>query len=690
MPYCPEQNGSAERETRTLVECARTMIHAKDLPTKLWAEAVNTAAYIINRTGPTPSAGKTPYELFHGRHASINHIRVFGTECFVYVPKQKRKKWDKKSIKGYLVGYCSDYDGYRIWVPEIQDIIVSRDVTFKKEQLFSTVSNLPSSTEDLPNTELVVKTDMLQAELQEIETEEAGEIEKAIEAEEELNETNATEVQRAHENMESETGLSYDLRSRRELKLPAKLQDYVLLAREGSPVTYEEAMQSDERALWKEAMNDEVKSLHENNTWELVNLPSGVKAIGSRWVMRVKLRADDEIERYKARLVAKGYNQKEGIDYNETFSPVARFNTIRSVLSVTSNEGLSLAQFDVKTAFLNGDLEEDIYMIQPDGYSDGTPKVCKLKKSLYGLKQSPRCWNKRFLNFMSSVGLIESNADPCLFVRKTKTSKLIVVIYVDDGLVTGIDETEIEEFLNGLKTEFKITVSTAQQYLGIQIVMTPDGSILLHQEAYARKILEKFGMTEAKPVQTPLNKDNTNETNAPLQHAVPYREAIGSLMFLATVTRPDLAFAVSVVARSMEQPTENDWRKVKRIFRYIKGTISLGIKYGPKRKPAVLDMYSDSDYASETSSRKSTSALICKFAGGAITWKSKLQKCVALSTTEAKFVAASEAAREVIWLARLFNDLTVLTKVPTLHIDNQSAIKRIKNPEFHYKTKHVH
>ena len=231
MPYCPEQNGSAERENRTLVECDRTMIHAKDLPTKLWAEAVNTAAYIINRTGPTPSVGKTPYELFHGRRASINHIRVFGTECFVYVPKQKRKKWDKKSIKGYLVGYCSDYDGYRIWVPEIQDIIVSRDVTFKKEQLFSTVCSLPSSIEDLPNTELVIKTDMSQAELQEIETEEAGEIEEAIEAEEELNETNATEVQRAHENMESETGLSYDLRSRRGLKPPAKLQDYVLLAR---------------------------------------------------------------------------------------------------------------------------------------------------------------------------------------------------------------------------------------------------------------------------------------------------------------------------------------------------------------------------------------------------------------------------------------------------------------------------
>ena len=158
MPYCPEQNGSAETENRTLIECARTMIHAKDLPTKLWAEAVNTAAYVINRTGPTPSVGKTPYELFYGRRASINHIRVFGTECFVYVPKQKRKKWDKKSIKVYLMGYCSDYDGYRIWVPEIHDIIVSRDVTFKKEQLFSTVSSLPSATEGLPNTELVVKT----------------------------------------------------------------------------------------------------------------------------------------------------------------------------------------------------------------------------------------------------------------------------------------------------------------------------------------------------------------------------------------------------------------------------------------------------------------------------------------------------------------------------------------------------
>ncbi len=699
MPYTPEQNGSAERENRTLVECARTMIHAKDLPTKLWAEAVNTAAYILNRTGPTSLVGKTPYELWHRKTTTVEHIKVFGTECFIHVPKQRRKKWDKKSVKGHLVGYCADADGFRIWVPEKQDIVFSRDVVFKKEELCSKKSkfslldevtcNAKVKARDTEEVQLMEKQEaeeVEQTENQEGEEVEQMENQEAEEVEQVNNNINQAEEETTNEAMPS----NYNLRNRHNIRLPTALSDYVLLATDCNPATYDDAMESEEKVQWQEAIDNEMKSLIENETWEIVDLPNGKRPIGCRWVLRTKVNTNGEIVRYKARLVAKGYSQQKGVDFDETFSPVARFDTIRSVISVAANEKLELAQFDIKTAFLNGQLDEEIYMAQPEGYNDGTHKVCKLKRSLYGLKQAPRCWNQRFVNFMASVGLIESKADPCLFVRQTATSKLIVVIYVDDGLLAGTHQAEIDEFLMKLKEEFEITTSTAECYLGIQIVKELNGSIILHQEAYAKKLLNRFGMSDSKPVQTPLVKDNEtlNESNE-LRPNVPYREAIGSLMFLSTVTRPDLAYAVSIAARSMENPTEKDWCNVKRILRYIKGTLSYGLSYNSNEQSTDLMMYSDSDYANDVGTRKSTSGFVCKFAGGAITWKSKRQQCVALSTTEAEFIAASEAAREAMWLIKLFEDLTASSHIPVIQIDNQSAIKLIKNPVFHCRTKHI-
>jgi len=267
--------------------------------------------------------------------------------------------------------------------------------------------------------------------------------------------------------------------------------------------------------------------------------------------------------------VAKGYVQKQGIDYEETFSPVARYDTIRTLLAVAAAENLELAQFDIKTAFLNGTLEENVYMEQLEGFEDDTERVCLLRKSLYGLKQAPRCWNERFKKFMKKAGF--------------KNKCINVAIYVDDGLVVGSDKAEIEEFLEILQREFHATRGSLDNFLNMKIQKNKDGSIIISQEDYTRKILKRFGMDESNGVSTPIGREE-NDVKEKIKAKIPYREAVGCL-YLTTATRPDIAFAVNKVARAMENPTTQDWNQVKRIFRYLKNTVDYGIIITRKRKP---------------------------------------------------------------------------------------------------------
>jgi len=458
-----------------------------------------------------------------------------------------------------------------------------------------------------------------------------------------------------------------------------------------NPVTYSEAIMSEDRCKWEEAMNEEISSLAENNVWKLVNLPPNCKAIGSRWVFRVKQKADGSVDRYKARLVARGFTQRAGVDYDETFSSVARFDTIRSVLSVAATERMFVSQFDVKTAFLYGTLDEDIYMRQPEGFSDGTDRVCKLQRSLYGLKQSPRCWNKRFVDYMLCLGFVMSDADPCLFVRQNNGHKLIVALYVDDGIVAATHAEDSCEFLRKLKAEFKITLGPVSCFLGIEVKQLEDGSIFISQEAYAKKVLQKFGMMDSNPVGTPTVLESDPEDSVTKEYVsgnIPYRSAVGSLMYLSTGTRPDIAYAVSVVSQKLDCATMEDWNKVKRILKYLKGSVNKGILFrsnGPKKVTA----FSDADYAQDVKTRRSTTGVICKFADGAVAWFSQKQRCIALSTTEAEIIAANEAAKTVVWLQRLFSDMIQVDSVPVLKCDNAGAVKLAKNPEFHKRSKHI-
>lgn len=458
------------------------------------------------------------------------------------------------------------------------------------------------------------------------------------------------------------------------------------------PLSYNQALRCKESSQWVKAMHEEMTSLSENNTWTMVDLPRGRKAIDNRWVFRVKRKANGDIERFKARLVVRGFSQVRGIDYQETFSPVVKFTSVRLILAVAAAEKLILRQFDIKTAFLYGELEEEIYMEQPDGFKDSSGKVCLLNKSLYGLKQASRCWNLKFTQFLKRFNLTVSSADSCVFIGSVFGRKIVLAIYIDDGLIAAQDEKDINSLLNELSEQFQFKSGKLDSYLGLEVSETIDGSIHVNQAGYARRLLERFNMTECNPVATAADPHHSTNSNCEISNdpiTFPYREAVGGLMYLATATRPDIAFAVNNASRHLENPKPCDCSAVKRIFKYIKGTIGFGIKFKPTL-PISLSIYSDADYGGDLDTRRSTTGFVLMIGGGAISWCSQRQPTVALSTTESEYVAASQTLKELIWVNRLLREIVPSVNiVPHLNIDNQSAIKLIKNPEFHKRTKHI-
>lgn len=681
-PYTPEQNGGSEREMRTIVEMARTFKYANpeaDFPAAIWAELVNSAIFILNRTGKSSVEGKSPYELWLKKKPRLKHLRVIGSTCYAHIPSQRRRKMDKKAIKGYLVGYDGD-ERYRIYIKKTHSVILSRDVIFQERTGIcdnSTEISLQDNAKEVLN----------QGKCEEEKENSMGDQKKNLEISDNSD----------SDDEDAEPISQKQLRNRSLLRKPKRFEDHIMeaesyISEDDTPSTYEEAINSKDNLNWKKAMENEMNSLKENHTWELTDLPSGARAISCKWVYRLKTNPDGSINKYKARVVAKGFSQRQGIDYSETFSPVAKLGTIRAVLSIAAEERMHLTQFDVSTAFLYGNLEETIYMTQPEGFTDGTAKVCKLKRSLYGLKQSPRCWNQCFGQFLTDLGFKASEADPCLYIRTRKDRKLLIALYVDDGLIASTDQQDSEMFIKELKEKFKISVGEVTCFLGLEIKQHND-SVTVSQTAYARKILQRFGFDECKPVATPMLKDKNvgyQEGDTKTTVDFPYRQAIGALMYLMIGTRPDLAYSVGFLSRSLENPSTEDIVRVKRVFRYIAGTVNYGITYrATSDKKGILQCYSDSDFGGCTKTGRSTTGYVMIYAEGAITWRSQRQAIVATSTTEAEVIAASEAAKEVIWLRRLFRDIVDLKEVPTLQVDNRAAVKLAHNPEYHRRTKHI-
>lgn len=428
-----------------------------------------------------------------------------------------------------------------------------------------------------------------------------------------------------------------------------------------------------------------------------------MKTIDSKWVFRVLTDVEGNVKRRKARLCARGFLQKPGIDYTDTFAPVVRCDSLRILLATVATKDLELAQFDVQTAFLYGELEEQIYMEVPEGLdvkeeeSKSAKKksfVCKLSKALYGLKQAPRCWNKKFSEFLRQYSFKETDAEQCIFVGTFDDSVVYLALYVDDGLIAAKSKKVIKSVLTCLENAFKITVGVTKIFVGLQIERDRSNkSISLHQKAYIKKILERFRMVDAKPVSTPADPHTTLypvSDDDVKSESVPYREAVGSLIFLAVVSRPDIMYAVNSVSKFLSNHNDTHWRAVKRIFAYLVGTCDLKIEYRSGGSNADLIGYSDADFAGDVETRRSTTGFVFSKANGPITWCAERQKIVTLSTTEAEYVAASTAARELIWIRRLLDNLGCPCAGATvLRVDNLNSINLAKNPEYHKRTKHI-
>lgn len=447
-------------------------------------------------------------------------------------------------------------------------------------------------------------------------------------------------------------------------------------------------------------MDSEMEALERNGTWDLVAPPRARPLVTCKWLFKLKRDADGNVTRYKARLVARGFSQIAGLDYTDTFAPVTRHSTIRTILAVATARGWHLEQSDISNAYLHADLEEEIYMQQPIGYEkvdgDGRPLACRLKKGLYGLKQAGRGWHHRLARFLADHDFVKSENDPCLFVRRRPGSTLVLAVYVDDLLYGGGDANEIEKFKEEVAAEFKVKHGGSVSWLLGMHVARDEKNLTLSQTSYVGQLLSKFNMEDAHPAPTPTLSGTLNNIGKPTTDAerkdmarVPYKELIGALTYLSMCTRPDISAVVSMLGRFSADPGRQHWHAAKHVLRYLKGTPTVGITFHADAA-LVLEAYCDADWAGDVTSRRSTTGYIFMLAGAAVSWRSQLQAMVTLSTCEAEYVAVSQCAQEAVFMRRILSDLGEEQNGPTvIHDDNQGAIKLASNPVYHARTKHI-
>ncbi|KAH9763108.1 protein kinase domain-containing protein [Citrus sinensis] len=442
---------------------------------------------------------------------------------------------------------------------------------------------------------------------------------------------------------------------------------------------------------WKAAVLEEMNALEKNQTWKVVNLPKGKSTVGCKWVFTVKYNSDGSLERYKARLVAKGFTQTYGIDYSETFAPVAKLNIVRVLLSIATNLNWPLQQLDVKNAFLNGDLKEEVYMDPPPGFSEKLRlNVCKLQKSFYGLKQSPRAWFEKFTTVVNRQGYRQSQADHTIFTRVSAKGKItVLIVYVDDIILTRDDLVEMDRLKQSLATDFEINDLGALKYfLGMEVARSKKG-IVVSQRKYILDLLKETRISGCKPIDTPVEYNlKLGEGEKALVDARRYQNLVGKLIYLSH-TRPDITFAISIVSRFMHHPREEHLKDVYRILRYLKSTPGKGLLFR-KTENRGIEVYTNADWAGSVIDRKSTT-YYCTFVwGNLVTWRSKKQNVVARSTAEAEFRAMAHGLCEVLWLKQVLEDLRRPIVLPIrLYCDNKAAISIAHNPVQHDRTKHV-
>jgi len=615
----------------------------------------------------------------------------------VHIPKDERSKLDVKTRQCIFLGYGLDEFGYRLYNPVEKKLVRSRDVVFMEDQIIGDIEKtekvVPQCSDDLIDLDPTPPTELPAQVEHDVQNDQQSPVDADVPLQDE------TYDQLPVPEIPPDVPLRRSTRDRHP-STRYSVDEFVLLTDGGEPECYAEAMEDEHKSKWIDAMQDEMQSLRDNHTFELVKLPKGKRALTNRWIYRVKQQEHTSQPRYKARLVVKGFRQRKGIDFDEIFSPVVKMSSIRVVLGLAASLDLKIEQMDVKTVFLHGDLEEEIYMEQPEGFKVKGKEdyVCRLKKSLYGLKQAPRQWYKKFESVMEEQGYKKTTSDHCVFVQKFSDGDFIILLlYVDDMLIVGMNSSRIDKLKKQLSQSFAMKdLGTAKQILGVRIHRCrKDKKLFISQEQYIEKVLERFNMNKAKVVSSPLathfklstkQSPSTDEEKEDMER-IPYASAVGSLMYSMVCTRPDIAHAVGVVSRFLSNLGREHWNAVKWIMRYLRGTSKLSLSFG-SGKPMLVG-YTDSDMAGDVDTRKSTSGYLITFSGGAVSWQSRLQKCIALSTTEAELIAATEACKELLWMKIFLQELGFKQQQYVLFCDNQSTIHLAKNSSFHSRSKHI-
>ena len=553
------------------------------------------------------SYSRTPWELLYGHKPDVSNLRVFGCTAYAQVPCKLRRKLDARSVRGRLIGYPAGTKGYRILLDDTGDIICSRDVIFDEESN-ETEDTVTCTVEDQPKANSEASEDS--------DTEDSPSAPQPTEDTEPTSSTETTESG-STESTES-TEPRYPTRKHQPPRMYGEWVARAAYEEMVEPATYEAALAGPQAKQWKTAMDSEYKSLIANGTWTLEPLPPGIKPIPVKWVYKVKRDGQGHLERFKARLVAKGFKQKHGIDYDEVFAPVGKYTTLRALMAITAASDLELHMLDIKTAFLNGELEQPLYITQPQGYEADDPTlVCHLNKTLYGLKQAPRAWHLKLKAELEKLGFTESRADAGLFRAIINGEAMYILAYVDDllmacsniGVITSVKKKIMELF-------DARNLGEANMFLGIVITRDRDSrTIKLTQERAINDLLAEFNMEECKPKDVPLSVGTvlTKTAGSPLDTSKsPYSSLVGSLLYLSITTRPDIAQAVGALARYMSSPTTTHWEAAKGVARYLAGTKEMGLTFGPSSAAADIELlgYCDADFAGDVDTRRSTTGYI--------------------------------------------------------------------------------
>ncbi|KAL2945484.1 Retrovirus-related Pol polyprotein from transposon TNT 1-94 [Bienertia sinuspersici] len=722
----PQQNGRVERKHRNLLEMARALRIQSGLPLKYWSDCIEAAAHISNRLPTVILKGKSPYEVLFNSEPNYALFKVFGCLVIALNPDKGTDKFKARGIPCVFLGYPQTKRGYKLLNLITNKVFVSRHVKFyehvcpyvefNKSSYKSTPLSVNQFIDDANDD--VVEDDNVNDRRNDEEDHDdhlEGEISGPPVNSESEPTRHSTRIHKPPTwHKDYFTGLAHNIQ-----QVP-KIQDHTYTQisdqfacfmsqtiTHTEPKNIQSAINCSE---WVESMNEELEALESNNTWEITDLPPNKKPIGCKWLYRIKYNPDGSVERHKSRLVVLGNRQQYGIDYDETFAPVAKLATVRSFLGVAAIKGWSIHQMDVKNAFLHGDFMETVYMKLPPGYlgigylgmghrmkvgdklnqSNQSNKVCKLNKSLYGLKQAPRQWFAKLKEVLIEYSFKQSKSDYSLFTKREGNTFTAILVYVYDLLIASNDENAINDVKSFLSNQFHMKdLGVLRYFLGIEVDRTNDG-IFLSQRKYIKDLLKEYQMEGCKAVKLPVDTHSklTAETGDPLPNPSIYQKLIGKLIYL-TLTRPDIAYSIHILSQFMHSPTTTHLQAAKRIFRYLSGTCDQGILLASS-SAVKLTAYCDSDWAGCPVTRRSTSGFCIMLGHSPLSWKSKRQSVVARSSAEAEYRSMAYTVCEIIWLKQLLHDLGLghLNSVP-LFCDNQAAIAISANPVYHEKTKHI-